>query len=68
MAQHEFDPAAHEIFVETRLEQLRVQAARMAIFDELIDYAIDGICTFDEAVTQYLHDIERDGIGYESVA
>lgn len=68
MAQHEFNPEAHEQFVSRRLLELRKAAARVAIFDEMIDYHLAGDCTFDEAVAQYLHDIERDGIGYEQLS
>lgn len=60
----EFNPEAHEEFVSTRLLELRKSAARIAIFDELIDMHQDGMCSFDEAIAQYLHDIERDGIAY----
>lgn len=64
MAQHEFNPEVHEAFVSRRLLELRRAAARVAIFDELIDMHHDGMCSFDEAISQYLHDIDRDGIGY----
>lgn len=67
MAQPEFDPVAHEARVAARLVELQKAAARVAIFDEMIDYHLAGDCTFDEAVAQYLHDIERDGIGYEQL-
>lgn len=66
MAQHEFNPEAHEQFVSRRLLELHKAAARVAIFDELIDLHHDGQCSFDEAIAQYLHDIERDGIGYQA--
>ena len=66
MAQPEFDPVSHENFVSRRLVELQKAAARVAIFDEMIDYFHDGQCSFEEAVSQYLHDIERDGIGYEA--
>lgn len=65
MTRHEFDPDEHETFVSARLAKLRIQAARVALFDELIDYHLDGDCTFDEAVGQYLHGLEVGGIGYE---
>jgi hypothetical protein len=68
MEQHEFNPEAHEEYVSRRLLEARKQAARMAIFDEMIDYHLDGQCSFDEAVAQYLHDIERDGAGYEATS
>ena len=66
MTQHEFDPEAHESFVSRRLVELQKSIARVAIFDEMIDYYHDGQCSFQEAIDQYLHDIERDGIGYEA--
>lgn len=68
MAQHEFSPEAHEQFVSRRFLEVQKQAARVAIFDELIDMHHDGMCTFEEAIAQYLHDIDRDGIGYEKAA
>lgn len=64
MAQHEFNPEAHETFVSRRLLEVRKQAARLAIFDEMIDYHLDGDCSFQEAIDQFKHDIERDGCGY----
>ncbi len=64
MTQHEFNPEAHEQFVSRRLLEVRKQVARVAIFDEMIDYHLDGDCSFDEAIAQYLHDIDRDGCGY----
>lgn len=67
MGQPEFDLVAHEARVAARLVELHKTAARVAIFDEMIDYHLAGDCTFDEAVAQYLHDIERDGIGYEQL-
>lgn len=65
MGQHEFDPVAHEEFVSERLKKVRIQVARVALFDEMIDYHLDGQCSFDEAVSQFLHDAEVGGIGYE---
>lgn len=54
MTQLEFDPTGdHE---ELALERLQLLIARVALFDELIDYHLDGQCSFDEAVAQYLHD------------
>lgn len=61
----EFDPVQHEEFVSQRVLELQKKAARIAIFDEMIDYHLDGQCSFDEAVTQFRHDIERDGAGYD---
>ncbi len=68
MAQHEFNPEAHEEYVSRRVLELQKQAARVAIFDELIDMHHDGMCSFDEALAQFHHDIERDGAGYEQPA
>lgn len=64
MEQHDFDPEAHEAFVSERLARVRTSIARVALFDELIDYHLDGDCTFDQAVSQFLHDAEEQGIGY----
>lgn len=52
----EFDPAKHDEFVSERLHTLRLHTARVALFDELIDMHLDGMCSFDEAVDQYKHD------------
>lgn len=51
----EFDPAQHERDVHANY--LRLQ--RYALFDELIDYALDGVVTMPEAIAQYKHDAER---------
>jgi hypothetical protein len=53
-----------EGFVSKRLLEARKSVARVAIFDEMIDYHLDGLCTFEEAVEQFKHDIELDGCGY----
>jgi hypothetical protein len=66
MTQPEFNPEQHDEFVRRRVVQLAKSAARVAIFDDLIDHHLDGACTLDEAVDQYLHDIDRDGAGYEA--
>jgi len=66
MTRPEFDPEAHEKFVSQRVIELQKAAARVAIFDELIDMHHDGMCSFDEAIAQFKHDIERDGAGYET--
>ena len=68
MPSPEFDPVVHEQRVNQRLVELQKTAARVAIFDELIDMHHDGQCSFDEAIAQYLHDIERDGAGYEATS
>lgn len=56
MMPHEFDPASHERQVRALHDERLLRIARVALFDELIDYPLDGQCTFDEAVSQYLHD------------
>jgi hypothetical protein len=48
----EFNENQHEQFVT----ELHLWAARYALFDELIDYHLNGDCSFDEAVAQYKHD------------
>ena len=61
MASPEFDPEAHEKFVRSlHAEQPEnyAQLQRYALFDELIDFALDGVVTIDEAVAQYKHDAE----------
>lgn len=64
MSQLEFDPTGdHE---ELALARLQVMIARVAIFDELIDYHLDGTCTFDQAIEQYLHDLSDAGFAYDS--
>lgn len=52
MTQPEFDPVQHELDVA----RIQLRLARYALFDEVIDYFLDGQCSFDEAVAQYLHD------------
>lgn len=67
MTQHEgapFDQAAHNRRVAEGCKRL----ARWAIFDEMIDYHLDGDCSFQEAIDQFLHDIKRDGAGYPETA
>lgn len=64
MAQHEFNPEAHEEWVSDRLKKIRIDAARVALFDEMIDYHLDGDCTFEQAMEQFHHDLSRDGISY----
>lgn len=64
MTQHEFNPEAHEEFVSKRLEKIRRDAARVALFDELIDMHHDGMCSFDEAMSQFHHDLATEGLSY----
>lgn len=48
----EFDPAAHD----QQIEQGYARLQKYALFDELIDYALDGVVSLDEAVKQFKHD------------
>lgn len=48
----EFDPAAHDQQVSESYQRLQ----KYALFDELIDYALDGVVSLDEAVKQFKHD------------
>lgn len=46
------------------LADYRARLGKYALFDEVIDFALDGQCTLDEAVAQFqhdLHDIGPDG-------
>lgn len=61
MTQHEFDQPAHDKLVDEGYRRI----ARVALFDELIDMHHDGQCSYDEAVAQFLHDANEDGIGFE---
>lgn len=67
MTPPEFDFEAHERRVAERVVELQKKAARVALFDELIDLYHDGLCSFEEAVDQFLHDAERDGCGYDQI-
>lgn len=67
MPSPEFDPVAHEEFISERLRALQVSAARVAMFDSLIDLHHDGQCSFDEAISQYLHDLHDAGLDYDSL-
>lgn len=55
----DFDPEVHEQYVSERLQYQRELIAKVALFDELIDMHLDGICTFDEAIDQYKHDCDN---------
>lgn len=68
MSQPEFDPVAHEEFVRDLHESSYRRIARVALFDEMIDFYHDGQCSFDEAVSQFQHDAEVGGFGYEAKA
>jgi hypothetical protein len=61
---YESNPEIDEGFVSKRLIEARKSVARIAIFDEMIDYHLEGMCTFEEAIEQFKHDIELDGCGY----
>lgn len=65
MTRHEFDPADHERQVRALHDERLLRIARVALFDEMIDYHLDGQCTFDEAIAQFLHDAEVGGMGYD---
>lgn len=59
MTQHEFDPIAHERLVRDLHDERLLRIARVALFDEMIDYHLDGQCSFGEAISQYQHDLDR---------
>lgn len=61
---YESNPEIDEGFVSKRLVEARKRAARLAIFDEMIYYHLNGDCTFEQAIEQFKHDIELDGCGY----
>lgn len=42
---------------ERKYEEIR-RLARLAMFDELIDMHLDGMCTLEEAVAQYKADVQ----------
>jgi len=48
----EFDPTAHD----QQVSEAYLRLQRYALFDELIDYALDGVVELDEAIAQYKHD------------
>lgn len=48
----EFDPIKHERDVQESWRRI----GKYALFDEMIDYYLDGDCSFEEAVQQYQHD------------
>lgn len=64
----EFNPQKHEEFVSQRLQKIRRDAARTALFEELWSYVDAGQCTHDQAVAQFLHDADVAGIGYPAPA
>lgn len=49
-----FNPEQHEAEIAEKF----ARQARYDLFDELIDFALDGVVTLDEAVKQYKHDAE----------
>jgi hypothetical protein len=58
----EFDPAQHEQDVADTYERL----GKYALFDELVDYALDGHCSLDEAIAQFKHDLHiQQGLGIQ---
>lgn len=54
----DFDPAQHEQDVEQGYRRI----ARVALFDELIDYYLDGTAPFDDVIEQYKHDEAELGL------
>lgn len=54
---NEFDPQQHETFISERFKAQALLIAKVAMFDELIDMHHDGLCSFDEAIAQYQHDL-----------
>lgn len=56
----EFDPEQHEQDVAESYKRI----ARVALFDELIDYHLDGTASFDDVIEQYLHDCSLMGVEY----
>lgn len=48
----EFNAVEHELVVA----KYQLRLARYALFDEVIDYALDGMCTREEAIAQFVHD------------
>lgn len=58
MAAPEFDPEAHETFVRSLHDERRATLGKYALFEEVMTYVDKGMCTFDEAITQYKHDLE----------
>lgn len=53
LRQPNFDPDAHEAQVEEGLRRL----AKYALFDEMVDYHLNGECTLAEALAQFEHDL-----------
>lgn len=54
----------NEPFESDRAARARVLAARVALFDIVIDYHLSGHCTFEESMAEYFRAAEEDGIGY----
>lgn len=57
-------PEAGPEFVSERLTKLRLMAARVALFDTVIDYHLAGHCTYEEAMIEFYRAAEEQGIGY----
>lgn len=66
MERLEFDPEEHEKFVSRRLEIARMKIARYALFDQMCDYYLNGDCTLEQAMIEFMHDATEAGIGYEA--
>ena len=53
----ERNPEADHDWRSPRAEAEALLLAKVALFDEMIDFHLDGLCTFEEAVSQYKHDL-----------
>lgn len=53
-----------EEWLSPRAIKVALSVARVALFDETIDYYLYGYCSLGEAVEQYLLDATLSGIGY----
>lgn len=57
--EQQFDPAEHECMVRRLHEEHQTKLGKLALFEELMTYVDDGICTFDQAVEQYKRDVNE---------
>ena len=55
---YEKNPEADYGYISPRARAEALLMAKVALFDEMIDFHLDGVCTFDEAVDQYKHDLQ----------
>ena len=58
MTPHEFDPDAHERLVRDLHDDQKARLGKFALFEEVMVYVDAGMCTFEEAIAQYKHDLE----------